>query len=238
MDVRSCVRSCQIRSAPPVDGPGSGDRRLVALQPINSGNCVCRLVPRTAVLPTRRSRTTSSEQAPSFPTPRASHSSAESCTPTPTRGQSSRHRSSRRARRWVYIEDEDSQATPAACADVVGAIGLQEIQTRAGVPSSSQRGRRLVASPLSVGSVGCQSRGDASTFPSLPSSSRAHPSLASPHSQCPWSAQSLSALVLHYTICHHLVLPPRPRHLDIEAVDAGDDPRVDASSVPALVADE
>ncbi|KAJ7880470.1 hypothetical protein B0H13DRAFT_2541459 [Mycena leptocephala] len=56
--------------------------------------------------------------------------------------------------------------------------------------------------------------------------------------QCSWSAQSLSTLALRYTARHHLVLAPRPRHLDIQAVDAGDNPRADASSVPAPVADE
>ncbi|KAJ7913736.1 hypothetical protein B0H13DRAFT_2465758 [Mycena leptocephala] len=42
-------------------------------------------------------------------------------------GQSSRHRSWRRARRWVYIEDEDSQVTPAACAHVAGAFGFESV---------------------------------------------------------------------------------------------------------------
>ncbi|KAJ7899624.1 hypothetical protein B0H13DRAFT_2518840 [Mycena leptocephala] len=44
------------------------------------------------------------------------------------------------------------------------------------------------------------------------------------HSQYSWSVQSLFTLVLRYTARRHLVLAPCPRHLDIKAIDAGDDP--------------
>jgi hypothetical protein len=54
----------------------------------------------------------------SFPAPRASHSGAGSCIHINANGGWVWHRAWRRARRWVYIEDEESAAARAAPTDV------------------------------------------------------------------------------------------------------------------------
>jgi hypothetical protein len=68
------------------------------------------------------SQTSFPAQAPLSP---PSHSDAGSGTHIDANGGwKGQHHSWRRAWRWVYIEDEDTEATPVACANVLGHFGF------------------------------------------------------------------------------------------------------------------